>query len=128
MGLDDVIFGNKTLSDMFADVYSNADKKRAQINSCIENLVKLVKTPEDAAVLGPVIKEFFDVNVKNDDQIVRLVQVAQRLVAINNKGNTNADMLSEEEKQQLLLNVQKEFQIILDEQDDIDNKLNHVSR
>jgi len=120
MAFDKVVFGNKTLSDMFSDVYNNTDRKRTQINSCIENLVKLVQSPEDAAVLGPVIKEFFDVNVKNDEHIVRLVQVAQRLVGVTEK-NTDTDMLTEEEKAQLLKNVQKDFDIILQEKEDIES-------
>jgi hypothetical protein len=118
MSFDNVIFGEKTLSDMFADVYKNTETKREQINGFVTNLIKLIRTPEDAAVLGPVVKDFLEVNVKNDEHIVRLVQIAQRLVAINTKAD-DGGLLSEEEKQQLLKNVKQDFETVLSEQEDI---------
>lgn len=122
MAFDNVIFDGKTLSDMFSDVYKNTESKRAQINQFVANLVKLIRTPEDAAVLGPVIQGFLEINVKNDEHIVRLVQIAQRLVAVNNK-STDTGMLTEEEKTQLLKNVKMDFESVLAEQDDLQDTI-----
>lgn len=122
MTFENEIFGGKTLSDMFADVYKNTETKRSQINGFVTNLVKLIKTPEDAAVLGPVIKDFLEVNVKNDEHIVRLVQIAQRLVALNTKSN-DTGLLTEEEKQQLLKNVTQDFEKVLSEQDELEDTI-----
>ena len=123
MGFETEIFDGKTLSDMFSDVYKNTEKKREQINQFVASLVKHIRTPEDAAVLGPVIKDFLDVNVKNDEHIVRLVQIAQRLVSISSKGGTDNALLSEEEKNQLLNNIKSDFETVLNEQDDIDSTI-----
>ena len=101
MALDNEIFNGKTLADMFSDVYKNTENKRVQINQFVANLIKLIRTPEDAAMLGPIIKDFLDVNVKNDEHIVRSVQIAQRLVSVNAKASSG-DSLTEEEKLQLL--------------------------
>lgn len=125
MTFNNEIFDGKTLSDMFADVYKNTESKRGQINGFVTNLVKLIKTPEDAAVLGPVIKDFLEVNVKNDEHIVRLVQIAQRLVTINTKGG-DTGLLTEEEKQQLLKNVKQDFESVLSEQDDLESKIDSL--
>lgn len=125
MGFDNVIFDGKTLSDMFSDVYKNTNTKREQINQFVANLVKLIRTPEDAAVLGPVIQGFLEVNVKNDEHIVRLVQIAQRLVAMNTKSD-DVGLLTEEEKNQLLKNVKADFEMVLAEKDDIEDTLNKV--
>ena len=62
MAFDEVIFEGKTLSDMFSDVYKNTNTKREQINSFVASFVKMIRTPEDAAVMGPVIKDFLDLN------------------------------------------------------------------
>lgn len=120
MGFDQVIFDGKTLSDMFADVYKNTNTKREQINQFVANMVKLIRTPEDAAVLGPVIQSFLEVNVKNDEHIVRLVQIAQRLVAMSTKSD-DVGLLTEEEKNQLLKNVKADFESVLTEQDELEN-------
>lgn len=125
MGFDQVIFEGKTLSDMFQDVYKNTNTKREQINQFVANMVKLIRTPEDAAVLGPVIQSFLEVNVKNDEHIVRLVQIAQRLVAMSTKSD-DVGLLSEAEKEQLLKNVKMDFETVLSEQDDLQHELDKV--
>jgi hypothetical protein len=119
MTFETEIFKGKTLSDMFSDVYKNTSQKREQINNFISNYLKLIRTPEDAAVLGPVIQGFLEVNVKNDEHIVRLVQIAQRLVAVNSKTDDGM-ILTEEEKQQILKNVKLDFEMAISEQDDLD--------
>jgi hypothetical protein len=128
MAFETEIFDGKTLSDMFSDVYRNTDKKREQINQFVANMVKLIRTPEDAAVLGPVIKDFLDVNVKNDEHIVRLVQIAQRLVSVNSKSSSNDMILSEEEKAQLLKNIKSDFESVLEEQDDLDGTIQRLTK
>jgi hypothetical protein len=127
MSFDNVIFGEKTLSGMFEDVYKNTETKREQINGFVTNLIKLIRTPEDAAVLGPVVKDFLEVNVKNDEHIVRLVQIAQRLVALNAKAD-DGGLLSEEEKQQLLKNVKLDFENVLAEQEDMEDALQKLNK
>lgn len=128
MAFETEIFEGKTLSDMFSDVYKNTDKKREQINQFIANIVKLIRTPEDAAVLGPVIKDFLDVNVKNDEHIVRLVQIAQRLTVVSSKNSSDTMLLSEEEKNQLLKNIKSDFEAVIEEQDDLDTTLQRLSK
>jgi hypothetical protein len=126
MAFDTELFDGKTLADLFSDIYKNTDKKREQINQFIASFVKLIKTPEDAAVLGPVIKDFLDVNVKNDEHLVRLAQIAQRLVSISTKSTTTGDMLSEEEKLQLLTNIKTDFETVISEQDDLDHSIQRL--
>jgi len=123
MGFDTEIFEGKTLADIFSDVYKNTEKKREQINQFVGSMVKLIRTPEDAAVLGPVIQSFLEVNVKNDEHIVRLAQIAQRLVTVNTKTTDNG-LLTEEEKNQLLSNIKADFETVIAEQDDIETVLN----
>ena len=127
MALDDIIFEGKTLSDMFSDVYKNTNTKREQINSFVASFVKMIRTPEDAAVLGPVIKDFLEVNVKNDEHIVRLVQVAQRLVSVASK-TSDTGLLTDEEKTQLLKNIKDDFESVLIEQDELDSKLQGLTK
>lgn len=128
MAFETEIFEGKTLSDMFSDVYKNTDKKREQINQFVSSMVKLIRTPEDAAVLGPVIKDFLDVNVKNDEHIVRLVQIAQRLVSVSSKSSSDGMILSEEEKNQLLNNIKSDFESVLDEQDTLEQTLQQLKK
>ena len=118
-----VVFGDKTLSDVFEDIYKNTDSKREQINTFITKLVRQIRTPEDAAVISPIIKDFMEVNVKNDEHIVRIAQIAQRAIAIGTKAASSTDLLTEEEKQQLLSNIKLEIDDLQQETTEVEDEL-----
>ena len=121
-----VVFGDKTLSDVFEDIYKNTDSKREQINTFITKLVRHIRTPEDAAVISPIIKDFMEVNVKNDEHIVRIAQIAQRAIAIGTKAASSTDLLTEEEKQQLLSNIKLEIDDLQQETTEVEDELERL--
>jgi hypothetical protein len=99
------LFKGKTFSELMKDVYDNSKKKERQINLLIGELKPLVKNVGDATLIVPLIKEYLEVGVKNDEHLVKLAAVVQRLISSNAKAQSetgNGYMLSEEEKQQLL--------------------------
>lgn len=105
MDFDIEIFKGKSFSDLMKDIYSNSSKKDRQINMLIGELRPLIKNVGDATVIVPLIKEYLEVGVKNDEHLVKLAAVVQRLVSTNNRVQAetgNSWMLSEEEKRQLL--------------------------
>jgi hypothetical protein len=96
------IFSNKKFSDLLKDIYDNSRKKDRQINLLISELKPLVKSTNDAAMVVPLIKEYLEVGVKNDEHLVKLAAIVQRM-AINTASNSDSDFLiSEDEKKQLL--------------------------
>ena len=104
-GFDIEIFKGKSFSDLLKDIYSNSQKKDRQINVLISELRPLIKNIGDATVIVPLIKEYLEVGVKNDEHLVKLAAVVQRLISTNNKVQAETGqswLLSEEEKQQLL--------------------------
>ena len=121
-----VVFGDKTLSDVFEDIYKNTDSKREQINTFITKLVRQIRTPEDAAVISPIIKDFMEVNVKNDEHIVRIAQIAQRAIAIGTKATSSTELLTEEEKQQLLSNIKLEIDDLQQETTEVEDELDRL--
>ena len=121
-----VVFDDKTLSDVFKDIYRNTDSKREQINTFITKLVRQIRTPEDAAVISPIIKDFMEVNVKNDEHIVRIAQIAQRAIAIGTKAASSTELLTEEEKQQLLSNIKLEIDDLQQETTEVEDELERL--
>ena len=95
-GFNIELFKGKSFSDLLKDIYSNSQKKDRQINVLISELRPLIKNIGDATVIVPLIKEYLEVGVKNDEHLVKLAAVVQRLISTNNK------VLSDEEKRQLL--------------------------
>ncbi len=59
-----------------------------------------------AVQLIPMIKEYLEINVKNDEQLVKLAGIVQRIIANENKGGSEAEFgLSDKEKEQLLKSI-----------------------
>ena len=121
-----VVFDDKTLSDVFKDIYKNTESKREQINTFVTKLVRQIRTPEDAAVISPIIKDFMEVNVKNDEHIVRIAQIAQRAIAIGTKAASSTELLTEEEKQQLLSNITLEIDDLQLETTEVEDELERL--
>ena len=113
------LFKGTTFSDLMKDIYHNSKKKDRQINTLIQELQPLIKNIGDATVIVPLIKEYLDVSVKNDEHLVKLAAVVQRLVGSATKDGGDEYGMSEEEKKRLLQTAQEELDAIHKEQDEI---------
>ena len=106
MDKDTELFKGKTFSDIMSDVYNNSKKKDRQLKLLIAQLEPLVKNLQDATVIVPLIKEYMEVAVRNDDQIVKLAAIVQRMMKDANSGEDGGFGLSDEEKKQLISNAE----------------------
>ncbi len=86
MALDKVIFDDKTLSDLFKEIYTNSRKKDSQINAMVGELKTLIEGIDDATLVVPMIKEYMEIAVKNDEHLIKLAQIVQRIEANAGKG------------------------------------------
>ena len=73
------IFNGKNLSDIFQEIYENHQGKKSQITELVQQLVPLIQGIGDATLLVPLIKEYMELGVKNDEQLVKLAQIVQRM-------------------------------------------------
>jgi hypothetical protein len=106
MDFEQKIFGNKSFSDILKNIYDNSKEKEKQIKDLISNLKPLVTDTQSALMVVPLIKEYLDVSVKNDDSLIKMAGIVQR--ALNNSnGNGDGDFLSEAELDQIRGEVQK---------------------
>jgi hypothetical protein len=107
------LFKGTTLSDLMKDIYHNSKKKSRQIDGLIQELQPLVKNVGDATVIVPLIKEYLEVSVKNDDALVKLAAVVQRLLSVSSREDGSSEfMLSDEERTRLLQEAEAEIKAI----------------
>ena len=106
MDFDQKIFGNKSFSDLLKNIYDNSREKEKQIQDLISGLKPFVADTQSALMVVPLIKEYLDVSVKNDDSLIKMAGIVQRAMA-NSGGNGDGDFLSEAELEQLRGEVQK---------------------
>lgn len=105
MDFEAKIFGNKTFSDLLKNIYDNSREKEKQIKDLITNLKPLTTDTQSALMIVPLIKEYLDVSVKNDDSLIKMAGIIQRAMANSSNGSDDFT-LSESEKEQLLNAVQ----------------------
>jgi hypothetical protein len=96
------LFDGKNLSSLFKDIYDNQQVKKKNISEMIESLRKMIKNVGEATILAPIIRDLIDTSVKNDDHLIKLATIAQRLAAAESKGIGEDGWLSDTEKSQLL--------------------------
>jgi hypothetical protein len=107
MDKDQLLFDDKSFSDLMRDIYMNTKKKETQITGLIEQLKPMIRNMTDASMMVPLIKEYLEVSVKNDDNLVKLTAIVQRLLVSSSKSGPSDDGgLSEDEKRQLLESAQ----------------------
>jgi len=102
MGFETEIFNGKSLSDLFSEIYDNSRKKDKQISALISELKPLIEDVGDATLVVPMIKEYLEIGVKNDDQLVKIATIVQRLETSIQKSSGDSDWFDSEELQALL--------------------------
>jgi hypothetical protein len=121
------IFPGKSLSGLFKDIYDNQQNKKARISELIAEMRKLIRHAGDMAVIGPILKDLVDVSVRNDDALIKLATIAQRIVTANTKSEGEVGFLSDAEKEQLLKEIEVTVNDVKDEQDaKVDELTNEV--
>ena len=124
MSIDYEIFDGKSLSSLFKDIYDNTEFNRKQLDVLTRELVQFIKDGDTAVQIVPMIKEYLEINVKNDDQLVKLAGIVQRLISAESRGGAEEEYgLSDEEKNQLLSGIEDSIKDIQVESDKIHNKI-----
>ena len=99
--LDKKIFGRKKFSDILEEIYLNQKKKEEQISTLISELKPLIQDIGDATLVVPLLKEYLEISVKNDEQLIKMATIVQRI--LNSSESEDGSLgISEAEKAQLM--------------------------
>jgi len=104
--LDNLIFKDKKFSDILEEIYNNQRRKEKQISSLISELKPLINDIGDATLVVPLIKEYMEIGIKNDEQLIKMATIIQRALQTQNI-NGGELALTDEEKAQILAEVEK---------------------
>ena len=119
MEKDFKIFGEKNFSDLSEEIYNNTKLKKTQIDLLIQEVHGYIQGIEDIAIVGPIIKELMDVGIKNDDNLVKLATLYQRIMSKQPIDDSDVSLLSEEEKEQLMASLEDVAEDLQKKKDDI---------
>ena len=98
--LNQILFDDKSFSDLLKEIHGNQRKKAKQLAQLIAELRPLVQSLGDATVVVPLIKEYMEISVKNDDALLKMAAIVQRL-STGNINSGDGGLLTEEEMAQL---------------------------
>ena len=128
MANDYEIFGGKSLSDLFRDIYDNTETNRKQLTILTKELVSFIKDGDTAVQIVPMLKEYLEINVKNDDQLVKVAAIVQRIIAAETRvGSEDEFGLTDAEKEQLIGNIETAVGEIQSEVDTVNTKIEITS-
>ena len=116
MDNDVKIFDNVSFSDLTRDIYDNSKSKRVQLDLLIQEIHGFIQSIDDAVVVMPIVKEIFDVAIRNDEHLQRIIGKS------NGASDSDTMMLSDAEKEELIATLQDTANDMQDESDKI-NKI-----
>ena len=106
MSNDYEIFKGKSLSSLFQDIYENQNYNRKQLDVLTRNITSMIKDGDTAVQIVPMIKEYLEINVRNDELLVKLASIVQKIITAESKGESESEFgLSESEKEQILKTI-----------------------
>ena len=124
------IFEGKTFQDLTKDIYENTKNRKTQIDLLISEIHGFITTIDDVIMVAPIIKEYMDTAVKNDEHLVKLAGVLQRIISKSTGGDDESMLLSDTEKEELMGTLQDTVDDLQKESDrltDIKNKTTNIS-
>ena len=100
------IFEGKTFQDLTKDIYENTTKRKVQIDLLISEIHGFITSIDDVVMVAPIIKEYMDTAVRNDEHLVKLAGVLQRIISKSQGDSDESMLLSDEEKEELMGTLQ----------------------
>ena len=117
------VFEGKSLSDLFKDIYDNSTRNKEQLEVLMKEVVGFIKDGDTAVQIIPMLKEYLEINVKNDDQLVKVAAIVQRIIASESKGGADEEFsLSDAEKEQLMSAVENVATEVQKHSDEVSNE------
>ena len=127
MANDYEIFEGKSLSGLFKHIYDNTERIKKQLEVLMQEVVGFIKDGDTAVQIIPMLKEYLEINVKNDDQLVKVAAIVQRMIATESKGSSEEEFgLSDSEKEQLMAAVEDVANDVQKHSDKVSDNVNFL--
>ena len=114
------IFEGKTFQDLTKDIYENTTKRKVQIDLLISEIHGFITTIDDVVLVAPIIKEYMDTAVRNDEHLVKLAGVLQRIISKSQGESDESMLLSDAEKEELMGTLQDTVEDLQRESDKLE--------
>jgi hypothetical protein len=108
------VFEGKSLQDLLKEVHGNTLDKRQTISDIVTELRSFIKDINDIVVVAPIIKDYLDLLIKNDEHLIKVGTIVQRIISAESYkkggGASLDDLLSDDEKERLIADAKNELE------------------
>jgi hypothetical protein len=100
------IYEGQTFDKLLKQIHENSNEKSSQLANLVRKLTEFIKSPDDAALLVPLVAQYLEVGVKNDEQLIKLAGIIQRFTKTTSTNNEDTSYgLTDEERAEILANA-----------------------
>ena len=101
------IFKGKTVAKLMEEAYKDKNEKSSQLRAMINQLKDLITDGGDAVMMVPLIKEYMDLLIKNDDTIIKMLQIIQKIESASAKAmEENGGVMSDRDRDLLFKSLE----------------------
>lgn len=104
MDLDKEVFSGKKISEIIKEAYDKHQEQDSLIKNEILRLSDMISSPGEALAISPMIKPLIDSSLKNDEVLLKIVQILQKSSAQDAAALDNS-VLTEKDIEQLFSEV-----------------------
>ena len=105
MELEKKIFKGKTVGDLVEEVYNKHKNQDTLIKQEIMRLADMIESPGDAIVIVPLLKGYVDSSLKNDEVLMKILNLFQKAEEKKKDGADSNGLLTEKDIAQLFAEV-----------------------
>lgn len=105
MELDKKVFKDKTVSELVEEVYHKHKEQDSFIKQEIGRLVGMIESPGDAIVIVPLLKEFVNSSLKNDEVLMKILALFNKAEEKAKAAGQDSGVLTEKDIEQLFNEV-----------------------
>ena len=119
--LDEVLFSDKKISDILEEIYNSHKLKNLELVELQQDIkTRITGTDENnepidpgtISILSPVLVNYVDLSIKNDENLIKMVTIAQKIISTSENTENNF-YLSVDERKFLLDKVKEDNKEIL---------------
>lgn len=96
------VFKGKTIAKLMEEAYKDKKDKQEKLNGLIFQLKEMIQDSGDAVMMVPLIKEYMDLSIKNDDVLLKLLGIIQKIEAAAARATEGGDGVISDRDRQLL--------------------------
>ncbi len=115
MDMEFEIFKGKSFKDLCKDIYANQLHRKEQLEVLINDLRKMCTKIDDAPMIIPFIKDYINAANVNDEHLIKLAQVIQKLIVADEQSKVASGGLglSDEERRHIMAELNTELDAIV---------------